>query len=230
MNTVWVKDDKCSSVQFVSGDTNGDGLLDLSEIWNYTCTKTVSQTETNTATAHGYGAGLGMDVYDTANATVVVGLAVIPPLIHLVKTPSVTVLPAGGGAVTYSYKVTNPGTAALSDVSITDDKCTGLPGRVVGHPGDINKNNLLESSETWTFTCQSNINQTTTNIGTAEGQANGLTAIDFSPATVVVAPPGLPNTGFAPFGTDIWNILTLVNTLGLAAVLLYIVRKQRTVV
>lgn len=228
MNTVWVKDNKCEAVQFVSGDTNGDSLLDVTETWLYRCTKTVSLTETNTVTVHGYANG--MDVYDTANATVVVGIPLVPPLIHLVKTPSVTVLPAGGGAVTYSYKVTNPGTAPLSDVSITDDKCTGLPGRVVGHPGDINKNNLLESNETWTFTCQSNINQTTTNIGTAEGHANGLTAIDFSPSTVVVAPPGLPNTGFAPFGTDIWNILTLVNTLGLAVVLLYIVRKQRTTV
>jgi len=214
MNTVWVKDDKCSPVTYVSGDTNANGLLGLTETWTYTCTKTVSQTETNTATAHGYGVGLGMDVYDTASATVVVGLSVVPPLIHLVKTANPTVLPPGGGPVTYSYSVTNPGTAPLNNVSIADNKCTGLPGRVVGHPGDINKNNLLDPGETFYFTCKSNITQTTTNIGTAEGHANGLTAIDFSPATVVVNPPGLPNTGFPPFGENaLWYIIVLVSGL-----------------
>ena len=211
MNTVWVKDNKCSSVQYVSGDTNNNSLLNLDETWKYTCTKTVSQTETNTATAHGYGVGLGMDVYDTASATVVVGLPVMPPLIHLVKTANPTVLPAGGGAVTYSYAVTNPGTVPLSNVSITDNKCTGLPGRVTDHLGDVNKNNLLDSGETWQFTCQTNLTQTMTNIGTAEGHANGLTAIDISPATVVVNPPGLPNTGFAPLdGSTSSYILALI--------------------
>lgn len=222
----WVKDDKCSDVKYVSGDTNNNGRLSVGESWTYTCTKMVSQTETNTATAHGQSNG--WDVYDTANATVVVGLPaqIVPPLIHLVKTPSVFNLPAGGGAVTYSYAVTNPGTAPLSDVSIVDDKCTGLPGRVVGHPGDLNKNNLLESNETWQFTCQTNITQTTTNIGTAEGHANGLTAIDFSPSTVVVAAPGLPNTGFPSEGNGTpWNIVIVTSILGLAS-LAVVLRKR----
>ena len=223
MNTVWVKDNKCAPVTYVSGDTNGNGLLDLSETWTYTCTNTVSQTETDTATAHGYGVGLGMDVYATANATVVVGLPITPPLIHVVKTPSVSVLPAGGGPVTYTYIVTNPGIAPLSNVSITDNKCTGLPGRVVGHPGDVNSNSLLDPGEVWRFTCSSNITQTTTNLATAEGTANGLTAIAFANATVVVSAPGLPNTGFPPETENgslnlIISIIALVVVTALAVV------------
>lgn len=226
MNTVWVKDDKCSSVQFVSGDTNGDAMLDLTEVWSYTCSKTVSQTETNTATAHGWGIGLGMDVYDTASATVVVGLPITPPLIHLVKTATPTVLPAGGGPVVYSYLVTNPGIVPLNNVSIADDKCTGLPGRIIGHPGDLNQNNLLENNEVWQFTCSSNIAQTTTNIGTAEGHANGLTAIDFSPATVVVSPPGLPNTGLPPREASPWSTVLSAGALMLAAALAVILSRR----
>jgi len=194
MRGVWVKDDKCSAVNFVSGDTNSDSLLDLTETWIYRCTKTVSATETNVATTHGQANG--WDVYDNAQSTVVVGSPLTPPIIHLVKRPNTFILPVGGGAVTYSYSVTNPGTAPLSNVTITDNKCTGLPGRVVGHPGDLNKNNLLESNETWTFTCQTSMTQTTTNIGTAIGFANGLSAVDISPATVVVTSPGLPQTGY----------------------------------
>lgn len=211
MNDIWVNDNECSAVEFITGDSDGDSMLDLTEAWEYRCTKIVDITETNTAIAH--GATTNAVVYDTANATVVVGVAVIPPLIHLVKTPNLFVLPSGGGAITYNYSVTNPGTEPLENVSITDDKCTGLPGRVSGHPGDLNSNNLLESNETWYFTCQTNLTETTTNIGRAEGQANGLTAIDFAPATVVVAPPtpvvpALPSTGVSDGGMPLSLIIS----------------------
>lgn len=190
--------DTCSPIVRVSGDTNGDNKLDLTETWVHTCTTTLTATHTNIAVATGWANGIS--AIDTASATVVVGAPIIPPLIHVTKTPSRFTLPAGGGVVTYAYTVTNPGTAPLSNVSITDDKCTGLPGRVVGHPGDLNHNNLLENNEAWQFTCRTNLNQTTTNVGTAQGSANGLTARDIALATVVVAAaaPALPNTGFAP--------------------------------
>src|SRR3989338_649014 len=206
MSNVTVADNKCAPVGFVSGDTNRNSQLDLNETWMYRCTTTLSQTTTNTVTATGQANGF--TATDTANATVVVGVPVVPPLIHVVKKPNVFLLPAGGGAVTYTYTVTNPGTEPLNNVSVIDDKCTGLPGRVVGHPGDVNRNDLLERNEKWSFVCQTNLTETTTNIGTAEGHANGLTAIDFAPATVVVVAPKLPDTGFDPgTSTIIWNIL-----------------------
>ena len=71
---VVVTDDKCSPVTLVSGDINNNYKIEPSEIWNYTCTSTISKTTTNTATATGYSD----DVYHqkttaTASATVVVG-------------------------------------------------------------------------------------------------------------------------------------------------------------
>lgn len=227
MSNVTVTDNKCSPVSFISGDTNGDSKLDTSEMWKYSCNTTVSQTTTNTVTATGQANGF--TAVDNANATVVVGAPIIPPLIHIVKKPNVFVLPVGGGAVTYSYTVTNPGTAPLSNVSVVDNECTGLPGRVVGHPGDLNRNNLLESNESWSFTCQTNLTQTTTNIGTAEGSANGLTATDFSPATVVVAAPKLPDTGVAPDEKSI--PLGIVMSAGIfgALILFYFARRKQTV-
>lgn len=196
INNVVVTDNKCSTISFISGDTNGDSKLDTSEVWKYRCTTNVSQTTTNTATAR--GDANGFTTIKTANATVVVGAPIIPPLIHLVKKPNIFLLPAGGGAVTYSYAVTNPGTAPLRNVSVIDNKCTGLPGLVSGNAGDINHNGLLDPGETWMFTCQTNLTETTTNTGTAEGSANGLTILDYSLATVVVAPPTLPKTGYPP--------------------------------
>lgn len=208
MSNVIVTDGKCSAMNFVGGDVNGNVKLDTNETWKYRCSTTLSQTTTNTVTATGQANGL--TAIDTANATVVVGAPIIPPLIRVVKKPSLFLLPAGGGAITYMYTVTNPGTEPLSDVSITDDKCLGLPGRVLGHPGDLNKNNLLESNEVWSFTCQTNLTKTTTNVGTAVGYANGLSAFDLSPATVSVAPPKLPNTGIDPNEKKaFWNIIVL---------------------
>jgi hypothetical protein len=198
--------DTCSPIVRVSGDTNVNNKLDVNETWVHTCNQLLLVTHTNIAVATGWANGIS--VIDTASATVVVGAPIIPPLIHVTKVPSRFTLLAGGGAVTYAYTVTNPGTAPLSDVSITDDKCTGLPGRVVGHPGDINHNNLLENNETWHFTCQTNLSQTTTNIGTAQGSANGMTARDLAVAHVVVAAPRLPSTGLPPKEqSTLWNVV-----------------------
>lgn len=226
MTDVTLVGDTCSPIVLVSGDTDGDSKLDVNETWIHTCSTTLTETHTNTVVATGWANGIS--AVDIASANVVVGLPVIPPLIHVVKKPNKFILPAPGGAVTYSYAVTNPGTAPLSDVSITDNKCTGLPGRVVGHPGDLNDNNLLESNETWQFTCKTNLKKTTTNIGTAQGSANGLTVRDFSIVTVVVAAvvPKLPNTGFAP---TILTSVILAGMLLLASISLVVILKKRKI-
>lgn len=190
---VWVKDDTCSPATYISGDTNNDTILDVGESWVYRCMQTVSQTVTNTVTVHGQAGG--QDAYDTALATVVVGAPVSPPLIAIAKVPSrLTPFPFGGGLVTYTYTVTNPGVVAMHDVAVTDDKCA--PVSFVS--GDVNANNLLEPGESWIYNCSTNISQSTMNTATAKGTANGIIALDYAFATVLVGIPGLPNTGFPP--------------------------------
>lgn len=219
--------DTCSPIILASGDTNANKKLEVNETWVHTCTQTLSKTHTNTAVATGWANGIS--AIDIASATVVVGASIVPPLIHVEKVPSVFILSAPGGAVIYRYIVKNPGTAPLSDVSITDDKCTGLPGRVMGHPGDLNKNNLLESNESWIFSCKTNLIQTTTNVATASGSANGLTATDLALATVVVASPKLPNTGLSPFETSApWGTVLIASIFTLIATSLIFKVKKRT--
>lgn len=225
MTNVKLVGDTCSPIVLASGDTNNDSKLDVNEVWKYTCTTTLLATHTNTVTAIGYANGL--TARHIAQATVAVGIPLIPPLIHIVKVPDLLVLPAGGGRVTYRFTVTNPGVAPLSNVTVTDNKCTGLPGRVVGHPGDLNKNDLLETTEAWSFTCISNLKATTTNTAIATGSANGFTVTDIAFATVVVASPKLPKTGIAPDDNNIsWNIVALVG--GVVSLFsLYIVQRNK---
>jgi len=223
--------DTCSPINLVSGDSNANATLEVNETWLYRCSTILVETHTNIITATGWANGIS-DV-DIASATVIVGEPIVPPLIHVTKIPSPLVLPAGEGMVTYTYIVTNPGTEPLSDVTIADDKCTGLPSRISGHPGDSNKNNLLESNETWNFTCQSKLTQTTTNTGMATGSANGLTARDVAIVTVVVnaaAPvvntvvPKLPNTGYPE---DMGTAAGFVGILIAASASFIVFRKRR---
>lgn len=220
LSDVTLTDDMCSPLTLLSGDENGDNLLDPSETWHYSCVMTLSATTTNTAIATGYGNG-GQSAIATAIATVVVGSPMVPPLINIVKVPSrLTPFPFGGGSVMYTYTVTNPGIVAMHDVGVTDDKC----GPVGFISGDNNDDNLLDPGETWTYGCRMNVVVSTRNIATARGEANGFTALGYAFANVLVAGPGLPNTGL-PLST--WNIVTLAAVLGIALAAFILLRKNK---
>jgi len=218
-------DDKCSQIRLLTGDINGNNLLDPGETWKYDCTANLTSTTTNTAIATGYS----NDPYHTATiatavATVVVGTPIQPPLINVVKVPSqLTPFPYGGGNVTFTYTVTNPGVVAMHNVSANDDKCS--PVSFVS--GDTNGNNLLDPGENWVYTCTSNIKVSTGNVATARGDANGLTAVAYSFVNVLVSSPELPNTGFSPAGFTIsWLDIILAIAVIVLAIWLIVVSKK----
>lgn len=227
VTNVTMVDDSCSPANLVSGDTNVDAKLNMTETWIYRCTTTLSRTHTNTVVATGWANNISAT--DIASATVVVGVPVVPPLIHVTKIPNPLALPVGGGMVTYTKKVTNPGTVALSNIFITDDKCNSI--NYIS--GDINGDLKLDPNETWEYTCRSSLTKTTTNTAIVTGEANGLKARDFAIATVVVATtvpaativPKLPNAGIAPMeNPTLWPIIAV----GILVILLllYVIRKK----
>jgi len=223
VTNVTMVDDTCSPAALISGDTNGDAKLDVNETWIYTCSATLAVTHTNTVVATGWANGIS--AVDIANATVVVGVPVVPPLIHVTKIPSPLTLPAGGGWVTYTKRITNPGTVALSNIQLTDDKC--VPIKYIS--GDTNGDLKLDPTETWVYTCRTNLTKTTTNTAIATGEANGLTARDFAIATVVVANaiPTLPNTGLAPKSPMLSGVLLLAGILILTLTSLTVILRKR---
>ena len=107
------------------------------------------------------------------------------PGIQIKKTADPIELPAGGGDVTYTYKVSNVGNVALSNVVVSDDKCA--PVTMTG--GDTNHDTKLDLDETWTFTCSATLTETTTNIGTVTGWHGDTKVEDKDDATVTVAEP-----------------------------------------
>lgn len=222
MSNVTMVGDSCSPIVLASGDTNNNSILEVNETWVYTCTTNLTATHTNTVVATGWANGIS--AIDIASATVIVGLPIVPPLIHITKVPSPLSLGVGGGLVTYTKTVTNPGTVALSNVQVTDDKCS--PVSYIS--GDTDVDALLDASETWIYRCTTNLTATTTNTAVATGVANGLTARDFAVATVVVpiAVPALPNTGVAPVAKTVAGGILTISLILYAS---YAIRKRQRV-
>jgi uncharacterized repeat protein (TIGR01451 family) len=225
LTDVSVVDDKCSPVTLVSGNFNGDEKLYKGADWKYTCTTMLTSTTANTAIATGYSDdSFHTAAIATAISTVVVGTSLTPPLINIVKVPSqLTALPFGGGNITYTYTVTNPGVVSLQNVSVVDNKCS----TVTLVSGDSNNNGLLDTNETWKYTCTANVPVSTASVATAKGNANGLTALAYSFVNVLVSTPTLPNTGFSPAGITIsWITIILTLAVIVLAIWLTVVIKK----
>jgi uncharacterized repeat protein (TIGR01451 family) len=109
------------------------------------------------------------------------------PNIHVEKTASTATLPAGGGSVTYTYVVTNTGNVPLTDVAVSDNKCSP----VTYSSGDTNDDDILDQDESWTFNCTTTITETTTNTGVATGHDGETKVTDDDDATVTVEQPVL---------------------------------------
>jgi hypothetical protein len=158
----------CATTTLASGDGNNNGILDPGETFNFTCTATFPTAGTFNVTGIGHGTFNGNDITfpgDPEEKTVT-EVRVISPATTLTKTPSATSFHIGD-SVTYNYSESNGTTGgttadkAISSVSVSDDKCspvTGVDLLPAGAPdgfndGDTNKDNKLDASETWLFTC-----------------------------------------------------------------------------
>jgi hypothetical protein len=187
---IQVVDDKCSPVRFVTGDDNGDGKLDYSETWRYSCTTKISATTQSIATAT--GTVNNITATHKAYATVVVGSNYPAPMVSIVNITKVAYplpLHAGGADITFTYKVSNPGTVPLENVTVADDKCGAMSGKL----GDTNANNLLDMDEVWIYTCTMNVKKTMTSTAIVTAFANGLEATDESTMAVEVEHSSLVN-------------------------------------
>jgi uncharacterized repeat protein (TIGR01451 family) len=163
----WIVDNTCGPVTYVSGDTNGNHLIDpfdpSGEEWTFTCSTTVSTITVNVASIVAQpsdvnGDPVAGDVSDSDVAVVNVlqpaiiieKAALSDPVLDEDSTPvfgpdAPTVRPAR-----YTYDVGNIGNVPLQVPAVpVDDRCSSLSYQ----GGDNNGNSLLDPYEVWTYTC-----------------------------------------------------------------------------
>jgi uncharacterized repeat protein (TIGR01451 family) len=220
---VVVTDPNCNegAPVYVDGD-NGNGVLEVEEVWNYTCTHLVTAEDPypilpNTAMVSGT-ADDGRSTTDTAEWEVLL----ITPAIDIVKTVN-PVSGEPGDTVTYTYVVTNTGDTTLYGVSVDDD--------ILGHIGDIE---VLEPGDSVTLTkdwvLPSNP-PVVTNVGTATGTdelGTTVSATDDAVVTIVEAlnPPTPPKpTAFTGSDALRFGAMTLL-LLALGTIALVISRRR----
>ncbi len=142
---------------------------------------------------------------DTDDAIVPVGSN---PSLNITKTATPTSLSFGGGSVTYTYVVTNPGNVSLNTVTVTDvisstttPACT--PTGPIKTGGNDNAN--LDPGETWTYSCTKTITVSTSNTATATGLYGDDSVSATASASVTVGqrsdPPVPPVPPVPPTGS-----------------------------
>jgi len=179
LSNVTVTDDKCGPVQPVpatganAGDADGDGMLDVGEQWQFTCTRAMTSsageseatTVTNTATVNGTDPA-GTQVSDTADADVSLYVPGIS-LVKLVNGAKTTTVPVTDPltSVTYSYTATNTGNTPLTGVQLSDDQQACANPTLTSDP---NGNGVLDLGESWTYSCTTAPAESVVNIATVE--------------------------------------------------------------
>lgn len=133
LKTVRVTDDKCAPVSYVSGDSNGDGVIQAGETWLYRCTSTVpaagdtSKVVTNTATATGVTTreqdpATGSLTNRTVTTTDTASVTVLKPNLNLTKSVGASTGPSANGTYTtqYTISVINSGDGTGTYSALTD--------------------------------------------------------------------------------------------------------------
>jgi uncharacterized repeat protein (TIGR01451 family) len=166
-----VIDASVTNLTLVSGDTDGDGKIDVGETWHYTASHTVTQAEidnggvvdptlardntvTVTTAQSEQNPNGDPDAAGSASASVPI---VQHPDVALTKSASVAdgTADAAGDVINYTIDVSNTGNMTLTGVSVTDPSVSNLT--LVG--GDANNDGKLDLTETWHYTASHTVTQ-----------------------------------------------------------------------
>ena len=144
-----IQDDLVPTVTYVSGDTSGEGCLNLTETWKFTGSYLVTQSDicddiSNTATVTADDPCGGTALENSTSLSILTTYDANLAINKTADKSSVTV----GDTITYTYNVTNEGNVNLCNIDIQDD----LVPTVTYVSGDTSGEGFLNLTETWKFT------------------------------------------------------------------------------
>jgi len=171
-----INDAQCQSpgatLSFASGYDSGDAgqvaSLDVGETWAFSCSYALLQSDIDAGTVQNTATAVGQqpngsnvtDVSDSNNAPDQPGAGDDDPTnTPIERLPSWTVVKSTsstpenvGDTLVYDFTVDNTGNTSISNVVVSDAKCSASPS-LIG--GDIDNNNVLTPNEIWTYRCTS---------------------------------------------------------------------------
>ena len=177
-------------IVFVSGDDNGNMLLDVDETWIYTADYVITQIDidagevVNQATAEGTDED-GTTVSDLSDFEDVAQDR--PTVTDLCQYAAIAIIKEGvfndengdgcsdvDETITYTFRVANPGNVSLSAIDVTDPllQAPNPVVPIVFVSGDTDNDSLLDTDEIWIYTATSYaITQDDIDAGEVENQA-----------------------------------------------------------
>ena len=149
---------------YVSGDTNDNGILETTETWTYSADYVVTQADLNAGTNLVNVAGVDTDQTDrqTDDATSTVDQNPSLTIAKSLTNGNDAVVDTAGETIEYTIVVDNTGNVDLTNV-VLDDVFAGGATYV---SGDTNDNDILETTETWTYSADYVVTQADLNAGT----------------------------------------------------------------
>jgi uncharacterized repeat protein (TIGR01451 family) len=203
------------------GNGNGDAVLAVGENWTFRCSRHIDGVQdrlTGTATVVAYSA-----TEQKVSARDSASVRVLDPGIAITVEPS-PVSGTPGDTITYTYVVSNTGDAALTDISVDDDRL-GHIGDIAqlqpGHDATLHATRTLSATDVWVI-----------NTATAEGTDAGgrsVSASDETSVTIVAAGNGGQggHGGTAFTGLDATPAAALAIALGLVGAALLAAGRRR---
>ena len=186
--------DDFASAMLDSGDTDGDSVLDVSEIWIYKASHTVTQGEMNTGEAIVNVATVDTEQTDPQSDDASTSVTQTPGLTITKDVDKTNV--NSTGTLTYTIALDNTGNVDLTGVNLQDLKAYGLT-ITSGDDGD----GVLETNETWTYKAYYDVTQADLNSGeaivnvatvdtdqTTEQSDDASTTITYRPVSALIAP------------------------------------------
>ena len=220
-----VVDDIAGEGEYVMGDVNNNGNLDPSETWLFTVDYVIPTPQVadvvNTVKACGF------TIFDTEGSkgtcdTDTHTLDVLHPSLSVVKSGPVNAQVGTTG--TYTFTVKNTGDTPLAITAVEDD----IAGVGTYVSGDMNNNEIMETSETWIFQATYRFTQVGTIKNTvtvcADDDIDAIVCDDDSHETIVYVPqvlgetttPKLEDTGTSLLVQTILSGLLIVGTIWVA--------------
>lgn len=181
-----------SGPSLVSGDLDGDVLLDADETWVFEATYLVTQDDIDN------GADIENDVSvstaEGADGTADTSSTITQsPAFTIDKQVNTNVLTAPG-TLSYTITINNTGNTALTNISLTDDLDQGPTDLTLTTPlsisGDSDSDNEVDVSETWLVTATYNVGQAQIDDGgdivnTATFSADGAGPLSSTATTMI---------------------------------------------